>query len=281
MPIGRLSLFVEFDESQITRVAGSGLNCHCFSCLALRTTVDASILSKSKHAPHQTNTPIKSDLLGQGDTSGISGTDATSASEITRDSANLMSSPQLNFDSPQTELEVCAEDNVDRWLQEYVDPFEVKKRAVVETLSSEPELAAFAIPLFESQWKLQTLSLSPGVVSCPAEGTPAQAYTPASTGKSTGKRRAQPQRGRSSQPDRVPGDEDEEDEEDEEEPQRKRPKGNKNPEDEPARRKYVCPFHKRHPTKYCLSKDPNLETKEQKKWAVCGGQGFLHLRHLL
>ena len=211
--------------------------------------------------------------------SGYSSNNQTTCDETVKNSPDLKGGQLLNFEPPQIENEAHAESNIDRWLQEPVDPFEVKNRAVVETLATEPELATSALPLFESQWKLESLVLSPGAVSCTTEGTPVQTYTPSSSSNSTGKRKEKAQWSETSQPDRGPGEEDEEEEE--EEPLPKRSKGTKDPEDGPAKRKFCCPFHKRHPTIYCLNRDPNIGTKEQKKWFVCGGQGFPHLRHLM
>jgi hypothetical protein len=204
-----------------------------------------------------------------------------SGNEITKHSRDPEENMPLSLNSPQVESEVLEEDNIDRWFEEPIDPFEVEKRAVVETLASEPELAAFAIPLFESQWKLGSFALSPGTVSCVTEDTPTQTYTPSSSQDSSGKRKAQALWTGSSQSNKVTGQEDEEEEEEDEEPQQKRLKGSKEPEGEPLKLKFGCPFHKRHPTIYCLSKDPNMGTKEQKKWSICAGQGFLHLRHLM
>jgi hypothetical protein len=167
-----------------------------------------------------------------------------------------------------------SDSNVDRWMQEPVDPFEVKKLALFEILASEPELITSAIAIFESQWKLESLACSPGSVSCTTEGTPAQTYAPSSYQSSTSKRKTQMKWSRSSQPNGIPGQDDEEEEEEEEEPQQKRPRPSTDPEDGPTRKKYCCPFHKRHPTIYCLSKDPNMGTREQKKWSLCGGKDF-------
>ncbi|RDW60705.1 hypothetical protein BP6252_12088 [Coleophoma cylindrospora] len=176
------------------------------------------------------------------------------------------------------ESERYIESNIERWLQEPVDTFEVTRLAVSDTLADVPELLPFAISLFESQKKLQDFALSPGVISCATEDTSAQSQTPPASQGPTGKRKAQSQR-ISLQSDRIPG-EDTEDEE-KEDPRQKRLKRGKYPEDGSRKEKFGCPFHKRHPTIYCLSKDPNLGTREQKKWSQCGGQGFPYLRHLI
>jgi hypothetical protein len=54
---------------------------------------------------------------------------------------------------------------VDRWLVDSNDPYEVRRLAVAEAMASEPELAEIAMSLFDSQWRLESLSLSPGVIS--------------------------------------------------------------------------------------------------------------------
>jgi hypothetical protein len=195
------------------------------------------------------------------------------------DSPESKDNHSLSPKSHQLENEADTEYTIDRWFEERVDPFEIPKRALIETLASEPELTTFAIPLFESQWKLEALALSPGVVSCATEDSSGQTYTPSYSESHTRKRSSQTQWRGSSQPGRVPGEEGEEDEE-EGLPQ-KRQKGIKEPEDGSAKRKFGCPFHKRHPTIYCVNKDPNIGTKEQKKWSVCAGQGFPYLRHLM
>jgi hypothetical protein len=229
-----------------------------------------------------TNDPLFKNQVVQVIDSLHSSDNQASCGETAKGSTCPKDCESLNFDYSLAESELSAEYNVDRWLEEPVDPFEVKKRALVETLASDPGLATFALPLFESQWRLESLALSPGVVSCPRGGTPAQTYTASASQSSTGKRKAQAQRSRNSQSDPAlreenEQDEDEEEEEEEENPQPKRLRG----EDGPTDRKFGCPFHKRLPTIYCLSKDPNMKTKEQKKWAICGGQGFPHLRHLM
>lgn len=182
---------------------------------------------------------------------------------------------------PMTGSDNLADCNMNRWLQESVDPFEDKRRAVFETLESEPKLATSAIALFESQWKLESLVWSPGSVSCATEGTTAQSSTPPPDKGSTSKRKASTQWTGSSQPNRLSGQEDEDDDGEERNSRPKRSKGNTDLEEWGTKRKFCCPFHKRHPTIYCLNKDPNLGTREQKRWSLCGAQGFPYLRHLM
>jgi hypothetical protein len=238
---------------------------------------ESNIIQGMELDPKVATNPLLEIPSRQGSDSGYFSNHHETCDKTAKDFPDPKDSWFLNLNSHSLESEPNAEYNIDRWFQEPVDLFEVTKRALVETLSSEPELATFAIPLFESQWKLESFAMSPGVVSCVTEDTPAQTYTPSSSQSSTSKRKVQSQWRGSSQPDRVPGEEDEE----EEEPQQKRQKGSKDLEDGHTKRKFGCFFHKRHPTIYCLSKDPNMGTKEQKKWSVCGGQGFPYLRHLM
>lgn len=184
------------------------------------------------------------------------------------------------YTEDEGETEADAGSNMDRWLQEDIfDPFEIRRRALKQTLASEPDLAAFAIPLFEAQWKLEVLAMSPGVISCSAgEGSPAQTTSPSSAAP-TNKRKAPSEwKGNSQSQNDDDGGNGDEGEEDDEQREQKRIKGSK---DADFGQKYSCPFYKRNPTKYRLNRDPNLSTKEQKKWAVCAGQGFKSLRHLM
>lgn len=197
-------------------------------------------------------------------------------------STDKQEGPPLDQDVCHNEDEAEADlgSNMNRWLQEDIfDPFEIRRRALKETLASEPDLAAFAIPLFEAQWKLEVLAMSPGAVSCTTEGgTPAQTTAPSAAAPTNKRKAPSDWKGSSLPQNEDDGGNGEEGEGGDEQPEQKRIKGSK---DADCGSKYICPFYKRNPTKYCLNRDPNLSTKEQKKWAVCAGQGFKNLRHLM